>query len=219
MFFTKKYKKLIKNNNDLLKENNLLIRQLINRESSCIQNVQEVPVEEVVEDTDYLEQYKILHEKNKDFGTSSVFLKEPIVDYIKEIGAKEILDYGCGKGLLSDVLSEELSVNCCKYDPCIEQYSKAPDNKIFDLLINTDVLEHIPLDDLDNVLNHMSSLCRNAFINISCRRAISILPNGHNAHCTVFPPRWWQKKLQEHFKKVQEVDSEDITACSFIIEN
>lgn len=218
MFFTKKYKKLLKHNNDLVKENNLILRQILEK-SFATNNTVAQTSSPAINNTDYLIQYKILHTENPDYGTSSIMLKEPIIKYITQFNAREILDYGCGKGVLSDELEKELSVKCFKYDPCIPEYSIIPENKKFDLVICTDVLEHIPSQDLNKVLCHMSFLGKKFFLNISCRLAGQILPNGQNAHCTVFPPRWWYKKLSSYFKHIQEIDCEDITAVSFIADN
>jgi hypothetical protein len=71
-----------------------------------------------------------------------------------------------------------------------------------DLLINIDVLEHIPEEDLDEVVGHMASLCRNAIIVIDTRPAKRILPDGKNAHCTLHTHKWWQGFLSKFFPTV-----------------
>ncbi len=163
---------------------------------------------------EYIEQYKILHEKDADFGTSSPSLYKEVRKIIKKVKPHTILDYGCGKGLLSDKIEKELKIKCYKYDIAIPEYSKLPEDKI-DMIICTDVLEHIPLEYLPEVLEKISSISQNAFFNISCRKAGQILPNGENAHCTIYPPRWWQHTLSQYFGKVDELLCKDLTAASF----
>lgn len=101
------------------------------------------------------------------------------------------------------------------YVPCVVEFKGLPETKDYYLVSKTDVLEHIPQENLDDVISHMSSLSKNFFINISCRRALSLLPNEKNAHCTIFPSRWWNMKLSKHFDVVTELDCTDIIACIF----
>lgn len=163
----------------------------------------------------YIQQYQELHVQNKEFGTSSIYLWKYIKKYIQKFHPKTVLDYGCGKGLLAKKIQKELNIKCYCYDVAIPQFNQLPDEKI-DFLINTDVLEHIPEENLDSVLEEISSISQNCFFNISCRRAGQTLPNGHNAHCTIYPPRWWYKKLNNYFDSVTEIQTKDITAATFV---
>lgn len=109
--------------------------------------------------------------------------------YIESLGFTDILDYGCGKGKLG--LGK-------KYDPAIPEFSTDPDPA--DLLVSTDVLEHIEPDLLDNVLIHMKSkMKKQGFLTIGCSPASKKLPDGRNAHLIVRSPDWWIEKLKEHF--------------------
>ena len=63
-----------------------------------------------------------------------------------------------------------------------------------DVVINTDVMEHIPAEDINEVLGHIKSLSNNVFFNISTRPANQKLPNGENAHCTVWSDEKWLRK-------------------------
>ena len=69
---------------------------------------------------------------------------------------------------------------------------KKPTNKSFDITISIDVLEHIPVQDLHWVLNEIFVFSSKAvFINVACYAASALLPNGKNAHVSVFNPDWW----------------------------
>ena len=74
------------------------------------------------------------------------------------------------------------------------------------MVFNIDVMEHIPETAVDSVLEKICSLSQNAFFNISCQLAWNKLPDGSNAHCTVYPPEWWEQKLKNHFKHVERVE-------------
>ena len=63
---------------------------------------------------------------------------------------------------------------------------------MFDIVINTDVLEHIPEDDLVWVLKEIFNYSSNiVFLNISCRPALKTFKNGENVHVSVFPIQDW----------------------------
>lgn len=138
------------------------------------------------------EEYKNLlhkmHVKQKNFGMGSKRRRE----FILSLGFTDILDYGCGKGKLG--LGR-------KYDPAIPEFSADPEPA--DLLVCTDVLEHIEPDKLDNVLKHMrSKMLKAGYFTIGCAPAAKKLPDGRNAHLIVQPPDWWLEKLSQYFTVV-----------------
>ena len=62
-----------------------------------------------------------------------------------------------------------------------------------DCVVCVDVLEHIYIADIPNVVNELFSLTNNLLIiNVACYRASALLPNHENAHITVRPPLWWK---------------------------
>lgn len=130
----------------------------------------------------------------------------PIKEMIVTTGARTLLDYGCGKGqqykmgplkdqngrfMAKDVQDFWGVENIRLYDPGVPQYDAYPSEE-FDGVISTDVLEHIPRDDVFWVVEEMVSRARKfIFANIACYPALALLPNGMNAHVTVEHPRWW----------------------------
>ena len=122
---------------------------------------------------------------------------------------RSALDYGCGHGvILSELVHQRalLADNCYRYDPGIPEYTNLPDKA--DLVICTDVLEHIEPDLLDNVLEHLASLHKKvAYLCIHTKHANEILPDGRNAHLTQQPPRWWHDKLATVYKDVAILNS------------
>lgn len=144
----------------------------------------------------YLNQYRILHQ-SKNYGVTGGY-SAPLVN---TDGCKSVLDYGCGRSDLVNKLDIPLKY---RYDPAIPEYNNKPPTTV-DLVTCTDVLEHIPEDELDDFMEDIKSCGRKFFFNVCTRLAHEILPNGDNAHCTVKPVDWWVERLKEHFDNVTEV--------------
>ena len=141
-----------------------------------------------------IEQYKDIHSK-KEWGVTSYSMAKYVVPSMIELQASSVLDYGCGQSKLFERLKINKKVQVFRYDPSIPGIDHIPVDHV-DFIINTDVLEHIPEYDLDDILNHMKILGSNVFFNINTALAKEILPSGENAHCTVRPPKWWLNKIK-----------------------
>ena len=129
---------------------------------------------------------------------------QPIQQIIEVTGAKSVLDYGSGKGQKYHQNNIEINgehfqdiqnywkIDSIKlYEPALQQYNALPADKV-DGVISTDVLEHIPEEDIPWVIEEMFEVSKNfVFASIACFDALAILPNGKNAHCTVKHPQWW----------------------------
>lgn len=144
---------------------------------------------------EYLEQAKIFHkasEENWPGNTIKRFLPE-ILSIIKEKKISSIMDYGCGKAKNHP---KEFA-KAYKYDPGVEEFSKKPEaGIIFDLVVSTDVLEHIPEENVKEIIDDIFKYSKKwVFLSICTREAKSFLPNGYNAHATVKPKEWWDNIL------------------------
>jgi trans-aconitate methyltransferase len=147
--------------------------------------------------------YKQLHQIDESYGSTSLKFIDEVSVMIEYLNPKSILDYGCGKGTLIDEIQKRYpEIQCHKYDPSIPEYDTIPVSQA-DMVLNTDVLEHIPVDDIDEVLKNISSITQNVYFNLHHGRASTILPNGENAHCTVRSPNWYGKKLKQYFGHVE----------------
>ena len=147
-------------------------------------------------DKEKIQQYASIHAE-KEYGVTSYAMAKYIVPCIIELDAKSVLDYGCGQSKLY----KRLSVNGAKafrYDPSIPEINTVPTDHV-DLVINTDVLEHIPEPDVDDVIAHIRKIGNNCFFNIHTGPAKEILPSGENAHCTIHTPEWWNNKIKKYY--------------------
>lgn len=128
----------------------------------------------------------------------------PLMPFFAELQATTILDYGSGTETLRQNLPH-IDVRC--YDPGIPGREQLPEPA--DLVVCTDVLEHIEPKLLDNVLAHIASLAiKGVYLNIACGPARAILPDGRNAHLIVENGEWWLSRLRETkgWKVVQHED-------------
>jgi len=153
----------------------------------------------------FVEQYKQYHaEEEHNFPGNSLRPQlRHIVDLIQDTKAKTLLDYGCGKGLQYSEWKhhEEFGVMPELYDPAVPQFEKLPDGP-FHGVYSTDVLEHIPKEQLPETLHNIYSRAeRFVFLGICTRPANTILPNGDNAHCTVEPIGFWRTMVEKYAPK------------------
>jgi hypothetical protein len=134
------------------------------------------------------------HKKRPDYGTSGSRHVEPILNFAQQLNTRDILDYGCGKAMLQKGLPFPIQ----NYDPCNLEYARRPIPAT--LVVCTDVLEHIEIDCLKDVLDDIRSLTKQMlFVNVACRPAKKFLPDGRNAHLIQENPNWWLTWLLPRF--------------------
>ncbi len=112
------------------------------------------------------EEYKKYHaEKDTNYpGNNLKPQLHHIIDLVKDTKATTLLDYGCGKGLQYTEWKhhEELGIMPKLYDPAVPEYEVLPDGP-FDGVYSTDVMEHIPKEQLpetfDNIYSRAEDLC------------------------------------------------------------
>jgi hypothetical protein len=167
---------------------------------------------------DLIDSYKVLHQEEGKFkGISLVPLVPTLMSLVKENNCKTLLDYGCGKAIPYDKdrckevdLRHPIQKLCNLksfdlYDPAYEKYATLPDKK-YDIVVCTDVLEHIAEQDIDYVLTEILSHSKKiVFLNISCQPALKHFKEGKfkgkNVHISVFDPSWWGHKIGNIWNK------------------
>lgn len=154
---------------------------------------------------DLIEQYRLLHEREPSYGRSSDKNLKYIRPFVRQIRPKSILDYGCGKSRMVDRLGVP---KVYRYDPALPEYSVLPVDRV-DMVVCTDVLEHVPEDDLDRVLAEIRGLSDQCFFIIALVEANETLPCGINAHVTIRGRGWWLWRLLQFWGRVSAVDERD----------
>lgn len=155
-----------------------------------------------------LEHYREIHKTDARYGRSSQKLVGLIADVIRA-GRRDdpswrprtLLDFGCGKSKAVDRVASRLRLKAYRYDPAIAGLETLPVQSA-DVVMNTDVLEHLDRNEVGMLLTDVRKLSDRAFFNIATAPAGKKLPNGENAHSTVEPPEWWEARLLEHFDTV-----------------
>lgn len=146
---------------------------------------------------DYRRLNRELHESGKEYGIYGARHAERVLELMDEYECKTVLDYGCGKGMLKTALFNPDWLH--EYDPAIPGKDDRP-KEMADLVVCTDVLEHIEPELLDNVLTDLARLTRKAtFLVIATRESIKTLPDGSSPHKIIESPEWWKAKLGEKF--------------------
>lgn len=151
---------------------------------------------------DYRRMQQELH-KNPDYGIASVTYARLVAEVISAQGARELLDYGAGKGRLGQTLKQQLNVTITvhHYDPAIPEWS-AP-AKPCPLVACIDVLEHIEPDYLGNVLDDLKRVTAGfGVFTVHTGPAAKILADGRNAHLIQRPSSWWLPQFMERFELV-----------------
>ena len=125
--------------------------------------------------------------------------KEFVKQKFEEFNINTILDYGSGQSNWTkadfDLESKKSDIDffnlkkIYKYEPTTEESKK----RIADCVLCIDVLEHIFISDLKNVIDDLYKHTKKLIlIQVACYEAKAKLPNGENAHITVRNPMWWK---------------------------
>lgn len=117
------------------------------------------------------------HSQSSAFGSDGFRYREAVEKLVNATKSRSVLDYGCGKG----VLAAKLDFPIWEYDPAIDGKHYTP--KAADLVICTNVLEHVEDDYFDAV---MGDLAR-------CVKKVGYFIMG------VGLPEYWEKVLNSHF--------------------
>tara|TARA_B100000925_G_C21967180_1_gene456140 strand:+ start:550 stop:1203 length:654 start_codon:yes stop_codon:yes gene_type:complete len=110
---------------------------------------------------------------------------------------KSLLDYGGGGSdwEKKDFEGEKSAKDYFNLDKVIKYEPAIGLNELesCDCVLCFDVLEHIYLNDLKNVLIHIySNATKLVILQVACYEAAALLPTGENAHITKRPPIWWK---------------------------
>ena len=144
-----------------------------------------------------------LHKSRSDYGKRGSLIAPLAWEWCMNIGTTDVLDYGCGKAELN--LHMPFAVKC--YDPAVEKYSEKPEPA--DLVVCTDVLEHVEPECIDAVLDDLQRVTRrNALMTIALKPAIKTLADGRNAHVLLRPAEWWDEQISRRFDIVSSEKSE-----------
>ena len=144
-------------------------------------------------------------------GSEILPMLPTIKELMNDLELTSLLDFGCGKGnayYLSFPMDGEMYANVYEYlniptasvhlyDPCVDAFANKPrQEQTYDVVVCTDVLEHIPEQDVDTVLEEMVYHADKLMVfKIAAHESFAHFKDGTNAHVTVKPASWWNSKI------------------------
>lgn len=145
-----------------------------------------------------------LHRDNLAYGVGGERHAPTVLKLCKALKTKNVLDYGCGKGRLGRAMPWQIA----EYDPAMPGKTESP--KPADIVISTDVLEHIEPERLDYVLDDMRRcLLMVGYFTVSTVPAQKELADGRNAHLIIKDEPWWTAKISQFFKIGKVIKAHD----------
>ncbi len=132
-----------------------------------------------------------------------------VMKLASEVGAKSVLDYGCGKGGLKySLLEAHATFKIHEFDPAIPG-KQTP--HYADVVICADVLEHVEPQFTVAVVEELCLLANKAlFVSVSCITGSKFLADGRSAHVNVQAPEWWESLFASYgkFERVKSAPHE-----------
>lgn len=145
----------------------------------------------------HLEDYRTIHAADPQYGSGpGTHELEIIASLCRHIEVSRAIDYGCGNSRALERLWPQ--AERALYDPAMPGRDRPPAGQ-FDVGLCTDVLEHVPEDELHELLKYLWELSTRWVFVIHTAPARQLLPSGENAHVTQRPAAWWGKIIGQFF--------------------
>lgn len=144
-----------------------------------------------------------LHHTNLQYGVGGGKHTDVVKSICEQLGTTSVLDYGAGK----QYLAKALPFPIWSYDPAVPEISELP--RPADLVVCTDVLEHVEPERLKYVLNHIRGvMLQCGYFVVHNGPARKTYANGQNTHLIQQSPQWWEQQLTQFFEIGQTFTSE-----------
>ncbi len=144
----------------------------------------------------YLETQVALHATPRGYGAKGARWAPTVLGLADALACHSVLDYGCGQGSLAEMLRASVRLIVNQYDPAIPRHAQLPSPA--DLVVCTDVLEHVESEKIFAVVSHLRDLTRVAlFVVVSLVETSKRLIDGRNAHVLIRSVDWWRYQFAE----------------------
>lgn len=158
-----------------------------------------IPLSDLIS-PEYQAEQKRLHDDPRGYGGRGSKWAEVVAGLIETTGAESVLDYGCGQGTLETATLKLMRpgrrMHWRNYDPALKELRELP-KEPFDLVVCTDVLEHVEPEKIGAVLTHLRTLTRvELFTVISLVPTEKKLSDGRQAHILLRPIPWWVEVME-----------------------
>jgi SAM-dependent methyltransferase len=137
-----------------------------------------------------------------------------------------VIDFGCGTGRGAQSLKDaglkvtavDFAKNCL--DPQVDvDFVQADLTKTIPVSAEfgycTDVMEHLPTEDVHKVIQNILSSASKVFFQIACVDDVMGVLVGAPLHLTVKPYSWWKEVLEKHGKIIWSEDQ--VHTCQFYV--
>lgn len=169
-----------------------LMREHVKQKAACPIIAQKKP--ELIS-SEYRELNAQLHRDNLAYGVGGGKRAKVVLELAKSLETTSILDFGCGKGYLA----KEIPFPIWEYDPAIPGKDESP--RAADLVVCTDVLEHVEPDKIVHVIDELARVTiKCGYFVIHTGPAVKKYANGQNTHLLQQDKQWWKIKLEQRFQ-------------------
>jgi SAM-dependent methyltransferase len=159
--------------------------------------------------SDLISLYRQMADDGTNFrGLSILQHRKQIAKLCREHQVRNLLDYGCGAGdayRSPHKLHKEFGLRWFEvtlYDPAFIENADMPLGR-FDGVLCSDVLEHVPEEDVDELIDALFHYARKfVWASVCCRQAKKTFPDGTNLHVTLRPIEWWRAAFERRAGEV-----------------
>lgn len=160
----------------------------------------------------YRELNRKLHVDNVEYGAFAGRRAEFVEQMAEQLGARTVLDYGCGKGGLGRAMSFPI----WEYDPAIPGKDELP--KAADLVCCLDVLEHVEPEHLGAVLADIRRCMRGAgYFIINTTKSSKSFLTGENTHLIQHDGTWWENVIGHFFEIAKTIPLHEGREMHYIV--
>lgn len=161
---------------------------------------------------DYQRQLRAEHSGSKWGSTGGKYSGADVLSLLRNRAyITSVLDFGAGKASMASFIREFLprEIEWTNYDPGMPKYDVLPDRQ-FDLVITTDVLEHVEPSKIYDTMLVLQELTGKVLYNdIACYPTGKLFGSGpyegEDLHLIVEDPSWWRNQFNG-LSKLQEFE-------------
>ena len=134
------------------------------------------------------------------------------LEKLEAVAGDTIWDFGAGEGKAFDYFWSQkveaggidiVSLRPDIWEACL--WSLGPQFKPATFVFSADVLEHLPMDKVDAVIENIRRLStKGAFVTVAEVDDVHGARIGETLHLTIKPPSWWDLRFRQQFSRIEQ---------------